>query len=140
MNGPGVLRLNDAVVIQGAAVADLAYLVRLGLRYRTQVDGCPPSEHHRRLLDALLAHASLMPIPPDSGSAELPQVRTPAESGIVDEEMGSETVARVLGITPRQVRNLAKHLGGRRVKSAWVFDRAAVSAEVARRSEGNSDV
>lgn len=137
MTGPGVQRLADAVVIQGAAVADLAYLVTLGLRYRTQVDGCAPSEPHRRLL-AMLTDASLVPTADASGRADVRKPVPPAGWVSVD-SVGSEMAGRMLGITGRQVRRVASEMGGRRVKGSWRFERAAVSAAAARRSEGNPD-
>ena len=50
MPTPAVQRLGSAVLLQGPAVADVAFLVGLGMRYRARVDGTAPSAHHRALL------------------------------------------------------------------------------------------
>lgn len=133
MSAPAVQRLSDAVILQGPALHDVAYLVGLGIRYRAQVDGSAPAEHHRRLL-ALLSDVSVSVSADghaDVRSEGAPAVWLPGDGGSVH----TDTAARMLNLTPRQVRRLADQLGGRRHGRTWMFDRAAVSAEAARREE-----
>jgi hypothetical protein len=117
-------------------VHDVAYLVGLGLRYRAQADGCPPLSRHRRLL-ALLTEASISVSVSDDGRSDVRDEADPAGlvTGDGDGPIQADTAAQMLGLTSRQVRRLADLLGGRRIGRAWVFDRAAVSAEAVRREE-----
>lgn len=134
---PAVQRLGDAVLLQGPAVHDVAFLIGLGIRFRAQVDGCPPSHQHKALLAYLTDVSVSMPVP-TSTDAEHANVReSPDSRDYKRNGIGTAEAARLLGFTEQHVRRLATHLGGQRVRGAWVFDRAAIAAEVARRSEGN---
>lgn len=130
---PEVQQLGTAVLVQGVAVADLTYLVRLGLRYRAQVDGAQPSLRHRRLHAALVdAAVSAEPVRTERergrGHADVPEPVSLPESTLSTAE-----AAQQLGIVPRQVRRLSDELGGRLVRGAWRYDTAAVHAEAQRR-------
>lgn len=135
MSTPAVQRLGSAVLLQGPAVHDLAYLVGLGLRYRSTVDGTAPAQHHLQLLSLLadMAEATLTPDVREQGTSD---VRSEVgSSDLKVKRVDTAAAARLLGITTRQTRRLASHLGGRRVKGNWSFDRAAVVAEAQRRSQ-----
>ena len=134
MTAPAVQKLGSAVLLQGPAVHDVCYLVGLGLKYRAMMDGCSPREHHRRLLALLTDAAISRPVSAD-GHADARQEVDLAESTRGDGPVQTDTAARMLGLTTRQVRRLADQLGGRRIGGTWVFDRAAVSAEAIRRRE-----
>ncbi len=132
MPTPAVQRLGSAVLLQGPAVADVAFLVGLGMRYRARVDGTAPSAHHRALLSTLndTAEATLAADVRDGHT----DVRHHADASQSDGVgVDSETAARLMGISMRQVCRLAPELGGRRVGRVWTFDRAAVLAAVAHR-------
>jgi len=131
MTTPAVQRLGAAALLQGPALAETAYLLHLGIRYRANIDGAVASDRQRALLrvltdtaEATLAcgHADTHPPPGVAGSLTVG-------------EIGTAEVARVLGITPRHARRFAVDLDGRRVKGTWLFDRAAVVAYVAERRE-----
>jgi hypothetical protein len=124
------------VLLQGPAVADLAYLATLGLRYRARTDGLPATVHHRRLLALLTAAAvDLAAMSGRDGHADGHQAPDLPTSEVGEVVMRSEAVARALGITARQVRRMAEELGGRRIGRVWEYDRTAVLAAVTRRQE-----
>ena len=131
MTTPAVQRLGAAVLLQGPALAETAYLLHLGIRYRANIDGAVASDRQRALLrvltdtaEATLAcgHADTHPPPGVAGSLTVG-------------EIGTAEVARVLGITPRHARRLASDLDGRQVKGTWLFDRHAVVAYATQRKE-----
>jgi hypothetical protein len=127
MTIPGVQTLSDAVVLQGPVVAEVAYLVNLGLRHRANLDGTAPSVRQRALLRMLTDTAeAVLAVPDARGHADTRATPDLAESTFVG-EMNTAEAARLLGITPRHVRRLARSLDGRRVKGTWSFDRAAVT-------------
>ena len=140
MTIPGVQTLSDAVVLQGPAVAEVAYLVNLGLRHRANLDGTAPSDRQRALLRMLTdtAEASLALPPTPRGHADLPATPDLAESTVVG-EMKTAEAARLLGVTPRHARRLAADIDGRRVAGAWTFDRSAVIAYRALREEEETE-
>jgi hypothetical protein len=124
-----VLPIGDtALLVQGAAVLDLHYLVRLGLRARNAVDGSAPSVHHLRLLQALTDIAGTHVRSP--GRADVREVPDLSESEML---MGTGEAADRLGITSRSIRRLAPELGGQKVKGAWRLDAALVDAAALRR-------
>ncbi len=124
-----------AVLVQGPALADLAYLTGLGIRYRSRTDGVAPSPSHRRLLSALNAAAEATLAAADvrnTGHVDVREAAGPAQLAV---GTGTEGAARLLEVTPRHVRRLAEELGGHRVGRTWRFDRAAILAAAARRQE-----
>jgi hypothetical protein len=136
---PDVYPLGDALLLQGPAVADAAYLVGLGLRYRKHIDGAQPTVHHRRLL-AALTDAAMSAAPrlrgnpqPGQGHGDVPASADPSQSDV--EWVATSAAADLLGLTSRQVRRLTEELGARRIKGAWFFNLAAVTAEAHRRKE-----
>ena len=136
MTVPAVQRLGAAVLLQGPALAEVAYLASLGLRHRAAVDGAPPSVRQRQLLRILAdaAEASLALPPTPGGHADLAAGPDLEESMFVG-MVGTAEAASVLGVSPRHVRRLARSLDGRRVKGAWTFDRHAVVAYATQRKE-----
>jgi len=135
MTGPPVQRFGEAVILQGAAVPEISYLVGLGLRHRAAVDGAPPSVRQRQLLRILAdaAEASLALPPTPRGHADT--IATPHLGESVVGEISTAEAARLLGITSRHARRLASDLDGRRVKGTWLFDRHAVVAYATQRKE-----
>ena len=69
LNAPPVQRLGSAVLLQGPAVADAAYLVAVGLRALSRRDGVAPMSRWLVLQRHLKAVADLA----DTGNADLPQ-------------------------------------------------------------------
>ena len=130
LNAPPVHRLGSAVLLQGPAVADAAYLVAVGLRALSRRDGVAPMSRWLVLQRHLKAVADLVS---DTGNADLPQDHD--EAPLELEDLISTEAASMLGLTERQMRNLASQLGGRRAgRRAWVFDRALVELEASRRA------
>ncbi len=84
------------------------------------------------LLQAELAEHEQPPPAPASApaSAEVPPRGVLAPSVPVD----VARAAQVLGLTTRQVRNLAEQLGGRKIAGCWQFELAALEEEAARRA------
>lgn len=137
MTTPAVQRFGDAVLLQGPAVAETAYLVNLGLRWRSTVDGAAPSAHHRRLLELLndAAEATISPGVLEDRTSDVREVPDESSLGVV---IGSVAAARLLDLSPRHVTRLADHFSGQRRGGRWVFSRAAVLAEAARRKEAHA--
>jgi len=126
MTVPTVQQLGAAVLLQGAAVPEISYLVGLGVRYRANLDGAAPSVRQRQLLRILAdAAEATLAAPATGGHADIPAAPHLGESVV---GVGTAEVASVLGVTARHVRRLAADLDGRRVKGAWRFERAAVIA------------
>lgn len=126
-----VQRISGAVLLQGSAVHEVAHLVGLGMRYRSQVDGCPPAERHRRLLVELTAASASL-----STVSETTKVSLPPSSAEFDvEAVGAADAAHALGLSVQFVRRIAPEMGGWRVGREWRFSRSAVAAEAARRQE-----
>jgi hypothetical protein len=112
-----VQRLGDAVLVQGAAVHDLAYPVTLGLRYRALTDGLAPTTHHRQLFSLLNAVATDV-------STDVPRGQRTSARTLIRQSQGWRSIAnaaaRSMGITARQVRRLADGLGGRLIGRVYV--------------------
>ena len=70
LNAPPVHRLGSAVLLQGPAVADAAYLVAVGLRALSRRDGVAPMSRWLVLQRHLKAVADLVS---DTGNADLPK-------------------------------------------------------------------
>lgn len=68
------------------------------------------------------------------GNAELPFEPELPESAAEDLVDVAEA-AELLGVTPRQVRNLRDQLEGRKVAGRWVFDREVLLIEADRRRQ-----
>lgn len=62
---------------------------------------------------------------------------TPKEPGLPSSSsrapVQTEEAAKMLHLSPQQVRRLANELGGRRVGRVWTFDREVIQAEAQRR-------
>ncbi len=70
-----------------------------------------------------------------TGSAEVPnEVDLPA-SVLSTDPATVEEAAQVLGVSARQVRNLAERLEGRKVGQTWTFDRGVLEDEATRRRQ-----
>lgn len=86
-----------------------------------------------RALDAELADRTPQPTS-GTGSPD-----ATATSGVPachpTDPVDAQEAARMLAVTPRQIRNLGHRLGGRKVGHAWTFDRASISAEAAIRRQ-----
>ncbi|WP_141561917.1 helix-turn-helix domain-containing protein [Micromonospora sp. WMMA1996] len=67
------------------------------------------------------------------GSAEVPREPGVPGSVLTTEPADTKEAARMLGVTPRQIRNISHRLDGRKVAGSWVFDRDLVAAEAIRR-------
>lgn len=134
MTGP--LRMPDiSVVITGRDLADLSYLVALGIRTLSRRDAMPPSQRVQRL-HAVLREAAEDYIASDHGNqqrAEMPQ-GADSEDWKTEDLITTREAAAVLQLSERQVRNLADELGARRIGRALGFDRTNVEAENARRN------
>lgn len=71
------------------------------------------------------------------GSAEVPFAPESPES-VAEDLVDVGTAAELLGVTPRQIRNLREQLEGRKVAGRWVFDRDVLLLEADRRRERRS--
>ena len=61
-------------------------------------------------------------------SLERQEIESDDEQSIPEHIIGSDEVAKALGVTPRTVQRNAEALGGRRISGAWVFDRDEIGA------------
>jgi hypothetical protein len=128
---PAVQRFGEAVLLQGVACAEAAYLIAAGVRYLSQRDEIPALgswRHLQRELE-LAAGQGRMSFP---GHADIP----PADDQqVLPEEdlLSTKEAAVIMRLTERQTRRLAGELGARRAGTALVFDRGLVLAEADRR-------
>lgn len=126
---PSVQRLGNAVLLQGVAIHDAAYLIKLGLRVSSGRDGVHPSDRWLRLYrelqsatsDTRNGAASSMPSAPDFPVEDLDLITT-------------REAAMLLRLSLRQVQNLAPSLGARRVGRQLLLDRDLVTTEASRRN------
>ena len=70
----------------------------------------------------------------EHGNAEVPPEPV-LPTSVEQQHIDVEEAASMLGLTPRQVRNLAPDLGARKVAGVWVLDRDAVAMAAAARHE-----
>lgn len=127
---PPIQRLGDAVLLQGPILAELRWVLGVGINVVTRRDAVVPAS-------MIALRAELNRAIADRGDAATPQSADPESSVLEHDSDGISTVeaAAILGLQPRQVRHIHERLGGRRVGSTWVFDVEAVEAEVQRRRE-----
>jgi hypothetical protein len=71
----------------------------------------------------------------DPGNAEVPPKPNLPTSVTSTEPVSTREAAVMLGISERQMRNLATSLGGRRVGGSWSFDREVLVDEATRRNQ-----
>jgi hypothetical protein len=109
--------------LEKSAAADRALGLRTPERIRHLIRECELE------LEAVQARAASA-----DGSAEVPPEPQLPES-VPGDLVDVATAAQLLGVTPRQVRNLRELLEGRKVAGRWVFDRQALLIEVERRRE-----
>lgn len=130
---PQVQQFGPALLLQGPVLHELRWVLEVGAREISRRDALSPSAAMQALRHALISAITA------HGNEELPP--QPDLRRLNTEELGewltTEEVASLLGRQPRQVRNLAAQLGGRRHGTAWRFERAAVEAEIARRKEAS---
>jgi hypothetical protein len=135
VNAPPVQRLGSAVLLQGPAVADTAYLVAVGLRALQRRDGVAPMRRWLTLQHLLKAAADSLTS--DSGDAAVGSLDDPALLP-AEELINTKQAAALLGLTERHTRTLAVQLGARHAGRALVFDRQMVALEANRRAAGKA--
>lgn len=91
-----------------------------------------------RVVDLLRLLAASLPAPTSTSaatSAEVPPLAVPAGSGTW---IDVAEAAELLGVSPRQMRNRAEELGGRKNGPRWQLPREAVEERAARRRRGEA--
>jgi hypothetical protein len=121
---PPVQQYGHAVLIQGPALTELAYLATLGARVRKNRDGIAPSRATRALLEALADAGQVIPY--DAAPAIDP-------AALVD-PVDTAGAAEILSVSTRRVQQLADDIGCHRHGRALAFDRGAVLAYHAQRT------
>lgn len=96
--------------------------------------GLPVPERVQHLIGLCEAELRAYRATSVAGSPELPFEPDLSESTAEDLVDVAEA-ARLLGVTPRQVRNLRDQLEGRKVAGRWVFDREVLLIEADRRRQ-----
>lgn len=129
MTAPAVQTLGSAVLLQGPALQDAAFLVAVGVRALSNRDGVAPMPRWLTLQAQLKRASDLVA---DDGTAELPEAQHLPRLA-EDQLISTREAADMLKISERQVRNLAADLGARRAGRALVFDRELVQLEADRR-------
>lgn len=126
-------RIVNAILLQGPILAEVRWVLSRGTRDIWRTDSVPPSAAITRVLGEL--ERAIAAATSEEGSAELPPPPTWEElvSTGPEDQLTTQEAARMLGITARQVRNLADRLGGRKIGTVLTLDRAAVEVEIARR-------
>lgn len=136
---PQLQRLGSAVVLQGQMLAELRWALAMGLQAMSKRDGyVPPSLYalQSELKRAIAARDIESGNHSDEGSGNAAKGNAENVAQLTKREwIGSAEAASLLGLQPRQVRNLRDLLGGRKKGKALVFHRAAVEAEAERRKE-----
>lgn len=132
MNAPNVQRLGSAVIVQGPAVAALAFLAARGARECARTDGQTLGGMTGQLLEALTRAADEWRRTTPPGRGEYPPAPVTQPLSMAD-QIGTAEAARILGVSPRRARQLRADLDGRLVGGALVFDRAAVDIYAATR-------
>ena len=122
MNAPPVQQLGAAVVLQGAALANVRRCVRLAQRVSAR-DGIRLGHWFDDLTCALDAAMS------DLGHADVDTRPSVPQSLSTDKRIGTKEAAAMIGLSERQVRRIAASLDGNQLPSgAWHFDADAVAA------------
>jgi len=127
-----VERLDEAgpsLLLRGPVLADLNWLVTLGLQSARQRDGLTPPA---RLLELqrLIAGAARDTRMSPSGQADVPSLPDSSEL-LADDWISTSEAAAMTGRSQRQVRRIAPDLGAVRRGQAWVVRRSAVEAHIA---------
>lgn len=125
---PDVQLLGDAAVLRGPAALDAYRLITEGIALVRRRDGIEPNPRLLVTVATLKAAAA-------AGRAEVPEVRnfreTPDSTSLRGGRLvGVQEVADLLGVSDRQVRNLAGRLGGHKSRrgAPWRFDLEMVNA------------
>lgn len=123
-----VQRVDGAILLQGSVLAEVRWVLQVGVREIWRRDCIPPSARVTHLLRDLQELAAA------PGNAE---VRLPAdrEALITEARISTAEAADLLGMGSRQVRNIQDRLGGRKLGGVITLELAAVQAEAARRRE-----
>ncbi|AMY53425.1 hypothetical protein [Rhodococcoides fascians] len=137
MNRPAVDRLGDCLLLSGPAIADLYWLVSVGIR-AVERNGHPIRPDAYRLQQVLRSCRD------DASAARHDDVAEPADVALSAENfIGTAEAALILGRSRRQVQRIATSLGGRIINGGWQFDANAVEAYQAdadeRRKHGRAD-
>jgi hypothetical protein len=139
VNSQDVQPLGVAVLLQGAALAEIRHLALMGARDRQRRDGVPPSLTLRHALQVMTAAVNVaaatssVQVSEDTRHGDIAQGPKPAQLGMDGNAMSTREVAVLLGVGTRQVQRLASLIGFRRVNGALVFDRHAVNDFAAQR-------
>jgi hypothetical protein len=120
--------LGPAVVLDAAAAADVAALVRAGLRAVERLDGITPPPRLRALAEQLRQAVAEVRTPDTTRSADHLIAQT---MQVID----TREAAAVLRVSRRHVRRLAPALGGHHGIRGWELDPVAVQAHRIRRQE-----
>ncbi|MBA8794928.1 hypothetical protein FHX74_002556 [Friedmanniella endophytica] len=121
-----MIKVEQALLISAREAPLLRYWLSFAKDPLWTVNGMA-DDRYEKLMAALKA------ISPN-GTAEVPPPPDPVDS-VVRDRIGSAHAARLVGVSERQVRNLADQLGGRKVGRSWTFDLAAVEALVIDRQD-----
>lgn len=122
MNRPAVDRLGDCLLLSGPAIADLYWLVSVGIR-AVERNGHPIRPDVYRLQQVLRSCRD------DASAARRDDVAEPAGAALSAENfIGTAEAALILGRSRRQVQRMAADLGGRIINGGWRFDADEVEA------------
>lgn len=133
-HAPAVQALGSAVLLQGAALAEVLHLVAVGAQVRQRRDGIPPSPALQDLIAVLARAVDDSPLSPTRQRHVVTAV-TSEDLKSVGVPMGSREAAELLGLSVRQIQRSAAVLGGHRIGGRLVFDRDAVIAHQASRRQ-----
>ncbi|MGI8433747.1 MAG: hypothetical protein ACR2LE_03280 [Nocardioidaceae bacterium] len=131
-----VQRIDRGILLQGSALAEVEWVLRRGAREIWRTDSVAPSSRLSALLHELKTLNARQSALPPAGSGNFPRVDDPAS--LNTETVCTSEAARLIGVGPRQMRNLSGRLAGRQVGGRLVFDLAVVQAEAARRRKDSS--
>jgi hypothetical protein len=119
---PSVQQYGHAVLIQGPALTELAYLAILGASARRSRDGIGPSRATRELLETL------------ADAAQIATYTPAVDPTTLTDTVDTAGAAEILSVSTRRVQQLADTIGCHRHGRALAFDRGAVLAYHAQRT------
>jgi hypothetical protein len=122
---PPVVETEPRITVRAGDAYELALLLQLGIRH-ARSDGWRPSPRTAELVEGFEYLWATRQAPP-------PAMAVLADDG--DERIGSAEAAALLGITERQVRNLAPRIPRSLQRGrVWTFSRAEIVAEAEARN------
>lgn len=119
-----VQRYPGVVIVSGPALRAAADAILIAIRSR-RLSGLPRSRVHDDLAAAFLDASA-------TGHTDVPDIPLPASLPTVPIVEAAQRMDR----SPRQIRRLAKKLGGKKIAGRWYLDEHAITEHLGGRTDG----